>query len=111
MSFFLIDIRRLLRIIGQPRHQTDVFNWWVDFSNNKKTLNVTLNIRNVSYLYRQEFNTMEEIRMEIKSLLTSDRSVLGYLTGELNPKQENSSPPLPSLGLNIPSDFLDAGAL
>ncbi len=100
------------------KHARGVMNWWVEEEDGQKLLTITLNIQGVNYVYRQFFNDFEEVRMEVRSELTRERSVLGYLSAEeLLPEQEEEVPSGALLisaadlqRIGLPANFMGRGA-
>jgi len=113
MSFLQINTARLLHHLEYDvrKHARGVMNWWLEPSDSGIMLFITLNIQSVDYLYKWEFSDFSSIPIQIKSMLTSNRYVLGYLSGEIKPKQDPPpEPQIPKLGLRLQADFLEQGA-
>ena len=87
-------------------------NWWIEDGEIGIRLNISLHIQGVMYMYRQEYQNFNDIPIPIKTMLTSNRSVLGYLSEDnksLN-IQNPQSPKQPLLGIRLQADFLEHGA-
>jgi len=83
---FIISQERLIYHIDYDIRKSPrgVLNWWI----NDSGLNVALYIQGVEYMYTQQISSFNDIPIEIRSALTKNNSVLGYV----EPKKEQPKP-------------------
>ena len=101
MSFFVIDKKRLLHHLEYDvrKHARGVLNWSWDHINN--LLEITLHIQGVNYIYREAYQSFEDIPIEIRSLLTRDKKVFGYYNQDEEEREEESMSDSLTNGINM----------
>ena len=82
MAFYVIERPRLILLLTESKVQHDrftVLNWWHE---DGEVLHITIRYLGLDYIYREAIKSIQDLSIEIRQYLTSDRAVLGYFTPE-----------------------------
>lgn len=93
MDYLVITKQRLLKHLQQINNgiAPGVYDWFVGEGN---ILHVLLAINGVNYIYREQFETVDDLDSLIRISLSKDNEVLGFLRveEEEEPVPENIDP-------------------